>query len=535
MHGSRAVYVISDLHIGGEYGADNLARDDRGFRMCTRVDALTAFVEHVTAAHRPPESRAELVINGDFIDFLAEEAEWPRSPGGRANKRLRTWKPFIPTPEEAAGKLGDIVKRDQGFFDALARLLASGHALTLLLGNHDVELSYPAVREALERHLGVTGGSDFKFLLDDEAYIVGDALIEHGNKYDGFNKIDHDQLREARARQSRGASTEDSPFSPPPGSRLVSYVMNPIKEKYPFVDLLKPETESVLPILAALAPSVRWQLPRVLFYKAWAAFRDIARVGPQGGEEAPRDVRQSLPRGVDVAAHDEDDDGEAPARKQGGGPKKTARRRDEEAFRALLTERMTEAQADEFLRKLAAADPKERSGEGEGEGDGLEEGMRGRDVASPSPHLLRLLGSVDPRGLHARLPALLDALRIVQNDKSFEVGTETEKGYLEAAKKIAEAGRRFVVFGHTHLAKKVDLGGDPSATYLNSGTWADLIEFPKKIFQPNDVDALAELAIFVHDLNEGELQKYIRFKPSYVRLDVQGDRVERADLCFWEG
>jgi UDP-2,3-diacylglucosamine pyrophosphatase LpxH len=514
MHGSRAVYVISDLHIGGEYGADNLARDDRGFRMCTRVDALTAFVDHVTAAHRAPESRAELVINGDFIDFLAEEASWPRSPGGRANKRLRTWKPFIPTPEEAIGKLGEIVKRDQGFFDALARLLASGHAITLLLGNHDVELSYPAVREALERHLGVTGGSDFKFLLDDEAYIVGDALIEHGNRYDGFNKIDHDKLREARARQSRGVSTEDSPFSPPPGSRLVSYVMNPIKEKYPFVDLLKPETESVLPILAALAPSVRWQLPRVLFYKAWASLRDV-------------------PRGVDVAAHDEDDDGEAPARKQGGARNKTAHQRDEEAFRSLLTERMTEAQADEFLRKLAAADPADRSGEGEDEGH--EKGVRGRDVASPSPHLLRILGSVDPRGLHARLPALLDALRIVQNDSSFDVGTETEEAYLEAAKKIAKTGRRFVVFGHTHLAKKVDLGGDPSATYLNTGTWADLIEFPKKIFQPNDVDALAELAIFVHDLNEGDLQKYIRFKPSYARLDVQGDRVERADLCFWEG
>ena len=35
------VFVISDLHVGGRYPAADAAPGERGFRMCTRVDALT--------------------------------------------------------------------------------------------------------------------------------------------------------------------------------------------------------------------------------------------------------------------------------------------------------------------------------------------------------------------------------------------------------------------------------------------------------------------------------------------------------------
>jgi hypothetical protein len=70
---TRSVYVISDLHIGGIY-PDHAAPHEqrqRGFRMMTRVAELAGFVRHL--ARLPDDPPVELVINGDFIDFLAEE------------------------------------------------------------------------------------------------------------------------------------------------------------------------------------------------------------------------------------------------------------------------------------------------------------------------------------------------------------------------------------------------------------------------------------------------------------------------------
>jgi len=65
---ARIVYVISDLHLGGTYSRTPTGR---GFRINTRVDLLTQFVESITTS--PADGpKIELVINGDIVDFLAE-------------------------------------------------------------------------------------------------------------------------------------------------------------------------------------------------------------------------------------------------------------------------------------------------------------------------------------------------------------------------------------------------------------------------------------------------------------------------------
>src|SRR5205085_9372924 len=99
---------------------------------------------------------------------------------------------------------------------------------------------------------------DFEFIFDGEAYQVGDALIEHGNRYDKWNQIYYDALRHIRSFQSRRQEVpEEYAFPPPPGSEMVRTVINPIKKEYAFIDLLKPETSAVLPILMALEPGFR--------------------------------------------------------------------------------------------------------------------------------------------------------------------------------------------------------------------------------------------------------------------------------------
>ncbi|HRI49676.1 MAG TPA: metallophosphoesterase, partial [Pseudomonadota bacterium] len=249
----QRVYVISDLHLGG---APPAAPGERGFQLCTQVDALAAFIRQLADQPVAPDSRLELVINGDFVDFLAEEG--PATAGGSP------WSPIKEDPQLALSLLGDIVRRNQPVMTALAALQQRGHTLTLLLGNHDVELAFPVVRRALAEVLGVPPGGALRFIHDGEAYRVGDALIEHGNRYDRFNVVDHDALRRVCALQSRGQRVPEALRMPPPvGSQLVAEVMNPIKRDYPFIDLLKPESTAAVPLLLALEPKVRAHAARL--------------------------------------------------------------------------------------------------------------------------------------------------------------------------------------------------------------------------------------------------------------------------------
>lgn len=260
----RTVFIISDLHVGGAYAADP-STGDRGFRLCTNVPKLAELVLAVDARGRAGED-VELLINGDFIDFLAEE----NNEGAFSAFRL--------DPDETVRVFDRIVAQDKVLFDALRRLLAGGGMLTLLLGNHDVELCFPAVRRRLEEILGVSGQSRFRFLYDGEALVIGDALIEHGNRYDAWNQVDHDQLRRLRSIQSRRqAVPADFEYVAPPGSRLVATVMNPVKREYPFVDLLKPEQETMLPILLALEPDARGHIKELLPLAASTTKRGVSK------------------------------------------------------------------------------------------------------------------------------------------------------------------------------------------------------------------------------------------------------------------
>jgi hypothetical protein len=102
-----------------------------------------------------------------------------------------------------------------------------------------------------------------------EAYVRGDLLIEHGNRYDPWNIVDHSALRQERSLFSRGLGKRmqqrvSGTFVPPPGSFMVIKVINEIKHRYRFVDLLKPKTEAALPILLALHSNLQHILAAAL-------------------------------------------------------------------------------------------------------------------------------------------------------------------------------------------------------------------------------------------------------------------------------
>ncbi len=499
---SRHVYVISDLHLGGVYGAPGGA--DRGFRICTQGVTVAEFVRALVARD-PSTGTTELVINGDMVDFLAEREEGPTP-----------WVPFTADQHKAARKLSDILGRDTALVDALRAFLDRGHRLVLLLGNHDIELALPAVRRRLHEILGIEGRHDFTFLYDGEAHVVGDALIEHGNRYDKFNVVDNDALRRMRSLLSRGQPVPtEHLFTPPPGSRVVSLVINQIKDQYRFVDLLKPENEAVIPIVLALEPGFRSLLVHAL--SAQAASRKHRLEAP-----AMPSFGGDISSGSGTAAAFGGDMGAGPAAFGGdmAGPP---------AAKPLSRP------ADEVSAALAKALGSDAIGFLE---DARVVGAPGSDISASETIdrtvgiMSMLLGSRSG-DIDRRLPSLLKALRAVRGNQAFSREVETDAPTWESAQALAKGDVKHVVFGHTHLPKRIALKS--GGFYINGGTWADVFEFPQDIVEGSEADALPRLREFVGHMAKGDFSQWTLFRPTYARLEIDASGVtQRADLCDYK-
>lgn len=243
------LYVISDLHLGGPPGK----------QIFNQGKLLAALIDHVRQSD--PDRTVGLVLAGDIVDFLADqEPDYFKTP----MKALRSLRAVMTDP----------TFRD--VFVALRRFVQTAYRqLVLLLGNHDLELALPEVREELTEQLcawaefeGTDGNLEpipaeqadaargrLRLILDVTGLLcnVGGAevLCIHGNEVDEWNRVDPARLVRVSAAANR--KSEEAPWVPNAGSQLVIDVMNPIKARYPFVDLLKPEDEIVIPVLAAMA------------------------------------------------------------------------------------------------------------------------------------------------------------------------------------------------------------------------------------------------------------------------------------------
>lgn len=475
------VIVVSDLHLGGAPAIG----DEPAFQMCGDHgrERLASFFDWVASQGGP---NVELVLAGDVVDFLSEERAGGfqafTADDAMATRKLRA---IFGEASENPGIPDDALVHTRSVWTKLAAVAASGTKITILIGNHDIELSLPGPRRLLLDRLG---HGRIELVYDNQAVTIGRVLIEHGNRYDDWNAVPHDALRRVRSSVSRG---EPVTFDPLPGSIMVRDVVNKLKARLDFVDLLKPETAALLPLLAYLAPDEYRLAATVLKQRIRAARVKYEKdLSPADPDYVSAPIGAAIPVAVLGTGDDADD--------------------------RLF------ARAD-----LAATGP------------------NANEVGAVRDFFARWRARLDEALETMELDALLEVLRAWSGatDAAFDPAQE-DATYLGPAIECAARGFECVVFGHTHLAKVVPLRGQKTkdgaaiqhdALYLNTGTWADLMALPEAVLDRSAVNARDALRGFANDLAANVTAPWRSFVPTFadIELDDEG-HVRKAGVFVFE-
>ncbi len=230
--------VISDLHLSDGYDetTGKYSRNEDFFF----DEEFQRFLEHLQ--QEPPKKH--LIINGDMFDFLQVDPNLKKFRG--------TGSPFILSKNEknyglgtekhkTVWKLGEIAKGHELFFEALASFISGGNRLSIISGNHDIELYWEEVQDEFRKLIvaskpgGVTRQqvrdniNFYPWFYYDEKY---KAYIEHGNQYDKFNSFEYFLYPHLEH--------ESEQVWLPFGSYFVRYFFNKLETVHPFADNIKP-------------------------------------------------------------------------------------------------------------------------------------------------------------------------------------------------------------------------------------------------------------------------------------------------------
>ncbi len=411
------IHVISDIHMGGK----------AGFQILRETVRLANFIRWVTAQR--PDGRVALVLNGDVIDTLAEDVAG-----------------YVAV-DEAEATLARIMG-DASFapiWDALADLVHTDRrTLVMVIGNHDIEVAFPNVQRLIVERLS-RGDRDTKARIEFSvagagyACTVGNGRVfcTHGNEVDAWNFNRYEDLSRVARRLNAGLTLNRDEWTPNAGTRMVKEVMNEVKKRYAWIDLLKPETSAAVGTLFAIDPSQLGKINKLL-----------PIVGTKAIDEHQVDQRlsaDSLQRPTTSAA--------PPSLESLLGPN------------VLDSMKRTGAAAgrsgDDMLmalerNKASPAQPQPMGDSPLGIGQLVWDRVTG------------WLTGVTPDEALRR--ALQDWLK---GDRTFALD-EKDDTYKDVTAKLG-ANIDFVVTGHTHLARAIDMGG--GRYYFNSGTWIRLMRF----------------------------------------------------------
>ncbi len=177
--------VVSDLHLSDEqvenkkfplwkkYKTRRFFFDDEFCRFLGRIQEM--------AGGAP----IELVLNGDIFDFDSV-VTLPELPPYYISW-LEARRGLHPQEEKSEFKIKTILAAHKEWIDGLRAFLLKGHFAIFTIGNHDLELHFRAVQNAIVEALNLPENLRANVRFCEWFYISnGDTLIEHGNQYDPY-------------------------------------------------------------------------------------------------------------------------------------------------------------------------------------------------------------------------------------------------------------------------------------------------------------------------------------------------------------
>lgn len=214
----KCILIISDLHLGAgsEYqGRKNHLEDFHSDR-----ELVDFFQYHSTGEYQSKE--VELIINGDFLDFLAV--------------------PFVPffddefwSEKAALHKLDLILEAHSEVMDALEGFLKTKNKkLTYIIGNHDAEFLFESMKLRFKERFS----KDVRDLITISNELTlyeptKGVFLQHGHEYESLHNFDE-------ASSIVVSQTGEKYFIPPWGSYYVTHVVNKYKLERDHVNAVRP-------------------------------------------------------------------------------------------------------------------------------------------------------------------------------------------------------------------------------------------------------------------------------------------------------
>jgi UDP-2,3-diacylglucosamine pyrophosphatase LpxH len=183
--------IVSDIHLADAEPAH--PRNPMWKRFKRRKHFVDAsFAAFLESMQRQVEGRAELIFNGDIFDFDSvmamptrqEAAEWK---GGLHVSWLERSRGLAAEEEKSRFKMKVILNDHPVFLDAVRSFILKGHRAVFVIGNHDIELQWPSVRQDVVDRLDLPEVFRDHVRFCEWFYISNhDTLVEHGNQYDPY-------------------------------------------------------------------------------------------------------------------------------------------------------------------------------------------------------------------------------------------------------------------------------------------------------------------------------------------------------------
>ena len=444
--------VISDFHLseGRRPGTGKISPTEDFFF----DEEFSRFLTYLNSC-KPGD--IHLVINGDLFDFLQvgvcpEDFQVSAYLAKLDVREKRYICKYGAKTDETASvfKLEKIYRGHPSFFAALNDFLSAGNELTVVIGNHDIELTWDLVQSRFKTLVstcsvktaadGGTADSTVNFapwFHFDQEY---KTYIEHGHQYESLNSFRY-PLHPVLPRKKTEINL---PF----GSLFVRYLLNKVEQISPFADNIKPNTKYVAWIIKN-NPFGFWRLIKVIGQFALTLAKIFRRSGNLSNFSAEDiDFFESVTNAeLAKIAERSNIDGDVTSETH---PLQKIRKLHHIPFndgKARFVWQSFFSQLDVILFLLS----------------GLAAFIFVISILQYGQNVITVVALV------------ASALAAIAGEMFFKAGSEMEKANREAAQEIVQFfndsgyDTRYVVFGHTHAPEIIGLG--QNRTYYNTGTW----------------------------------------------------------------